>query len=65
MSLDPARGVCGGKTHAVLHQRPGHPGQAGLSTGEAQVWGGTQGALLETNQVLRVQPRPEASQDAK
>lgn len=65
MSLDPARGVCGGKTHAVLHQRPGHPGQAGLSTGEAQVWGGTQGALLETDQVLRVQPRPEASQDAK
>lgn len=65
MSLDPARGVCGGKAHAVLHQRPGHAGQAGLSTGEAQVWGGTQGALLETNQVLRVQPRPEASQDAK
>lgn len=65
MSLDPARGVCGGKTHAVLHQRPGHTRQAGLSTGEAQVWGGTQGTLLETDQVLRVQPRPKATQDAK
>lgn len=57
--------MCGGETHAVLHQRPGHARQAGLSTGEAQVWGGTQGALMETDQVLCLQPRPEATQDAE